>query len=67
MLRIAVRFRIDGAVLPLPDPWFGKGFVHERAGNRLRIWSADAADSVAVGKARWNRSDLRDVVLEIGR
>jgi len=66
LLRIAARFRADGEVLVLDDP-FGVSLHSVRAGDHLKIWSVgrDGADDAGVGD--WNPNKGRDIVLEVDR
>lgn len=67
MLRVAVRFLKDGSVLDLQDPYEGVPLLHERSGDRLKVWSAAAAPGVGLEKRTWKANDARLTILEVVR
>jgi hypothetical protein len=58
LLRVAARYRADGEILRLKDPYGGE-FLHSKSGTRMKFWSRDSDGLDDGGDAgsegRWSR------------
>ncbi len=67
LLRVATRFRMDGSVMEIDDP-FGDKILSVRTGNHLKLWSRGRDGIDNGGKGEWSRDDRgADIVLEFTR
>ena len=67
MLRVAIRFRLDGTVIQLDDP-YGDQLRTVRSGAGLKVWSRGRDGIDQGGTGEWTRNATgTDIVLEVSK